>query len=143
MREVKRSAVVAQRAAQIYALINDIESYPLFLPWCKSAHVESRTETEVLATLNVRHGPLQLEFTTRNQLLPTSRVNMLLERGPFSHLEGTWLLTPIGDAGCRVELQMQFEFAVGIMSSVLTPLFAQTSASLVDAFVARAREVYV
>lgn len=142
MREVKSTAVVAQSAARIYALINDIESYPAFLPWCKSARVESRSDAEVVATLGMKLGPLQLEFTTRNQLDPEHRITIALERGPFKQLDGIWLLTPIGDSGCRVDLQLQFEFSIGVLGAVLTPLFTQISASLVGAFVARARQVY-
>ncbi len=142
MREVKRSAVVPQSAAQLYALLNDVPSYPQFLPWCRAARVDYSGDNEMVATIDVKRGPLQLSFTTRNELTLDCGVRMQLESGPFKTLEGEWKLTPIGDAGCRVELQLRFEFAVGMMGAVLEPLFAQTSASLVDAFVSRAREVY-
>src|SRR6185437_17015893 len=67
MREVKRSALVAQPPSRLFALINDIESYPRFLPWCTHARVQSRTEREIVATIGVKKGPLHGEFTTRNE----------------------------------------------------------------------------
>ena len=124
----------------MYALINDIDRYPEFVPWCTAARVESRKETEVVATLTIKRGPLRAEFTTRNLLEPGKRVLMQFVSGPFSVLEGLWSLTPLGDLGCRVELEMRFEFANRVAGTLFAPLFEDTAASLVDAFVKRARE---
>ena len=88
----------------MYGLINDIERYPQFVPWCTAARIESRSEREVVATLNIKRGPLRAEFTTRNLLEPDSRVLMQFVSGPFRVLEGLWTLTALGELGCRVEL---------------------------------------
>lgn len=138
MREVKRSALVNQSPAKLFALINDIESYPQFLPWCTHARVESRTPQEIVATIGVRQGTLQGEFTTRNTLEADRSVHMRLVNGPFKTLEGKWLLTPVED-GCRVELAMRFAFRNPLTGLLMEPKFAATVGSLVDAFVARAR----
>jgi ribosome-associated toxin RatA of RatAB toxin-antitoxin module len=140
MREVKRSALVNQPPARLYALINDIESYPLFLPWCTHARVVSRTPEEIVATVGVRQGALQGEFTTRNTLTPDRSVRMDLVSGPFRTLEGLWLLTPV-EEGCRVDLTMKFAFKSSLTGLLFEPKFAETVGSLVDAFVARARSV--
>jgi ribosome-associated toxin RatA of RatAB toxin-antitoxin module len=140
MREVKRSALTTKAPEVVFALINDIESYPQFLPWCPHARVESRSDREMVATLAVRQGALQGEFTTRNTLEPPRRVHMQLLSGPFRHLEGEWLLTPIEGGGCRVELSMRFAFRNPLAALVMEPKFAATIGSLVEAFVARARE---
>jgi len=124
----------------MYALINDIERYPEFVPWCAAARVDSRKEGEVVATLNVKRGPLRAEFTTRNLLEPDRRVLMQFVSGPFRVFEGLWTLTPLGDLGCRVELEMRFEFANRVAGTLFESLFEDSAASLVDAFVRRARE---
>ena len=139
MREVKRSALVNRPPAELFALINDIESYPRFLPWCTHARVLSRTPTEIVATIGVRQGALHGEFTTRNRLDGDRRIALELVSGPFRSLQGEWLLTPIAPEGCRVELTMRFAFAHRITAMLFEPKFAATIASLVDAFVARAR----
>jgi len=138
MREVKRSALVSTPPAKLFALINDIESYPQFLPWCTHARVVSRTEREIVATLGVRQGALQGEFTTRNTLDPERAIHMALVSGPFRTLTGEWLLTPVQD-GCKVELTMRFAFKSTLTGMLFEPKFAETVGSLVDAFVARAR----
>ena len=141
MREVKRSALVNRPPAELFALINDIESYPQFLPWCTHAQVVSRTPTEIVATLGVRQGGLHGEFTTRNTLEPDRRIHMHLLSGPFRTLEGEWQLTPIEGGGCRVELIMRFAFSQRIAALLFEARFAATIGSLVDAFVARARSL--
>jgi len=139
MREVKRSALVNKPPAELFALINDIESYPQFLPWCTHARVLSRTPTEIVATIGVRQGALQGEFTTRNTLDPNRSIHLQLVSGPFRTLQGDWLLTPIELDGCRVELTMRFAFNNRLTGLLFEPMFASTIGSLVDAFVARAR----
>ena len=141
MREVTRTALVALPPAELYALITDIERYPEFVPGCTVARIESRGEREVVATLGVRRGGLDTEFTTRNTLDPDRSVAMRLERGPFKSLEGLWSLRPVGDSGCEVSLRLRFEFANRFTGMMFAPMFEQTAASLVDAFVVRAREI--
>ena len=140
MREVKRSALIAESPARMYRLINDIEHYPDFVPGCTAARVVERKENEVVATLNLRRGPLKTELTTRNLLEPDRRVLMQLVSGPFRVLEGLWTLTPLGDLGCRVELEMRFEFANRVTGTLFESMFEDAAGSLVDAFVKRARE---
>jgi ribosome-associated toxin RatA of RatAB toxin-antitoxin module len=138
MREVKRSALVSQPPGRVFALINDIESYPEFLPWCTHAHVLSRSPTEILATIGVRQGPLTGEFTTRNTLVNERSVHMQLVSGPFRTLEGRWQLTPIESHGCRVDLDVRFEFKHRLSGLLFESPFAHTLGSLVEAFVQRA-----
>jgi len=139
MREVKRSALVNRPPAELFTLINDIESYPQFLPWCTHARVLSRSAQEIVATIGVRQGALHGEFTTRNTLDPDHSIHLHLVSGPFRTLEGEWRLTPIDDQGCRVELTMRFAFKKLFAGLLFEPMFAETIGSLVDAFVARAR----
>jgi ribosome-associated toxin RatA of RatAB toxin-antitoxin module len=142
MREVRRSALIAQPPQRMFALINDIESYPQFLPWCTSAHVQSRTDREIIATIGVRRGVLNSKFTTRNELTADRRIGMRLVSGPFKTLDGEWTLTPVDlpqQPGCRVDLLLRFSFANRLTAMVFEPLFEETAASLVDAFVTRAR----
>ena len=139
MRHVKRSALVAQPPERMFALINDIERYPAFVPGCTHARIESRTADEIVATHGEKKGPQQTEITTRNRLEQARRVTMSLVQGPYKELEGVWALTPVGEGGCRVDRDMRFAFRNPMSAVLFEPLFEQTASSLVDAFVARAR----
>ncbi len=125
----------------MFALINDVESYPAFVPGCTHARVESRAPEEIVATLGVKKGPMHAEITTRNRLEQDRRVTMSLVKGPFKQLEGVWTLTPVGESGCRVDLDMRFAFRNPMSAVLFDSLFEQTASSLVDAFVARARSL--
>ena len=144
MRQFTRSALVAAPPERLLALINDVERYPEFLPWCVGARLVSRTPTEIVASLDVKRSLLRTSFTTRNTLEDGNVVRMDLVEGPFKSLQGRWTVMPIdaaggGSMGCRVTLAMRFEFANALSGALLEPLFEQTAASLVEAFVARAR----
>lgn len=139
MREVTRSALVPLSAEKLYALIIDIERYPEFVPGCTRARIEERGDNEVVATLGVKRGGLDTEFTTRNTLEPGRSVTMRLVRGPFRALEGIWTVRPLGEAGCEVSLKLRFEFSNRLAGVMFAPVFEETAKSLVDAFVVRAK----
>jgi ribosome-associated toxin RatA of RatAB toxin-antitoxin module len=144
MRHFTRSALVAAPPERLFALINDVERYPEFVPWCVGSRVLSQTPGEVVASLDVKRSLLRTSFTTRNTFVEPDSVTMSLVDGPFRSLEGRWVVTPISDAGgaalgSRVTLEMRFEIANALTASLLEPVFEETVASLVEAFVARAR----
>src|SRR3984893_12397695 len=139
MREVKRSALVSNPPAELFALINDIESYPQFLPWCTHARVQSRSQQELVATLGVRQGALHGEFTTRNTLEPERSISLQPLSVPFRTLQGEGRRTPIEANGCRVELSLRFAFRNPLTALLFEAQFAATIGSLVEGFVARGR----
>jgi ribosome-associated toxin RatA of RatAB toxin-antitoxin module len=139
MREMTRSALVARPPSRLYQLVEDVERYPEFVPGCSAALVLERRDNEMLARLAVRRGPLRTEFTTRNELDPGRAVHMHLVEGPFRVLEGHWYFTPVASNGCRIDFSLRFQFASALKSVLFEPLFEETAAQLVRAFVARAQ----
>ena len=146
MREVYRSAIVPYPAESVFDLVADIASYSEFLPWCSESKVLSVKEMpegqEVVATLGLSQGALSGAFTTRNQQRHPTGVTMSLLEGPFSELEGEWKINPLGEQGCKLELQISFAFSNPMKDMLLGAVFEQTCNRLVDAFVRRAGEVY-
>jgi ribosome-associated toxin RatA of RatAB toxin-antitoxin module len=142
MREVRRSALLPYTAAQMYALVADVERYPDFLPWCSSAKVLASEGDEMTVTLGLSKGPAHGSFTTRNRLVADRSVTMRLVDGPFESLEGRWDFTPIGDTGSRADLHVGFETRGLLGGIALGPVFEAACNRLVDAFARRAREVY-
>jgi ribosome-associated toxin RatA of RatAB toxin-antitoxin module len=142
MKEVKRSALVPYTAEQMFALVEDIESYPQFLPWVSGAQLLERKPGEVVGRLEM-HRAGRREVTTRNVLTPPREIALGLVAGPFKTLAGRWTFEPIGaDRGTRVELSIRFEFANPMLNLLLSRTFEKSCNELVDAFVARARAVY-
>lgn len=142
MATVNKSALVLYSAAEMYRLVEDIEAYPKFLPWCRSARILSQDETEVQATLEMAKGGLHKSFTTRNRMERDRRIDIRLVEGPFKHLEGHWRFEPLRADASKVTLDMEFEFAGALLRLAVEPVFKQITHSLVDAFSKRAVEVY-
>lgn len=142
MAVIKRNAVVPYTPAQMYELVNRIEDYPEFLPWCKSSDIHERTADEVKASLTLAKGGIEKQFTTLNRMQHEKMIEVRLISGPFNHLEGFWLFEPIGDNMCKILLDLEFELTNNIFSLALGPIFQQIANSLVDAFCQRAKQVY-
>src|ERR1044071_4617395 len=95
MKRIARSAIVEHSAGEMFALVDDIESYPRFLPWCRAAKVEQRTAERVEATLSVGMRGLNQTFSTRNELRPPEAMDMRLVKGPFRHFAAAWRFQPL------------------------------------------------
>lgn len=142
MTTISKNALVPYSATEMFDLVNDIESYDHFLPWCRSSEVLSQSEDEIRATIEIAHGSLHKAFTTRNRLQKNKMIEMRLEQGPFKHLEGFWRFDMLGERACKVSLDLDFEFSNKLIGMAMGPIFSQIANSLVDAFSKRAVEVY-
>jgi ribosome-associated toxin RatA of RatAB toxin-antitoxin module len=139
---INKSALVAYTPAEMFALVNDIESYPGFLPWCRSARVTWREGDELKACIEMAKGSVQKAFTTHNRQQPNKMIEIRLVEGPFKQLEGFWRFDPLGDQACKVSLDLEFEFANRMLDMVIGPIFSQIANTLVDSFQQRAVDVY-
>lgn len=125
----------------MYRLVEDIEAYPQFLPWCAGAVVHERVAGTTRATLTAALGAARQSFSTRNENTPGEAIRMRLVEGPFRAFEADWRFAPLG-AGCRIEFAMRYEFSSAALGTALAPLFDRVADSMVDAFVRRAGEIY-
>lgn len=141
MAVVKKSRVVSFSCEQMYGLVNDVEHYAEFLPYCAQSLVHHRDEDEIQATLTIAAVGMSKSFTTRNLLQKNKMIEMRLVDGPFSHLEGFWRFDEETE-GCRVSLDLEFEFAGRMFSMLLGPVFEQVTDKMVDAFCDRAEALY-
>ena len=142
MATVKKSALILYSAAEMYALVSDIEAYPEFLPWCRSTQVLSRSEDEVRAVIEMVKGRVHKSFSTINRMQHHKMIDIRLLEGPFRRLEGYWRFDPLRADASKVSLDMEFEFASPLLRIAVEPVFKQIANSLVDAFCKRAVELY-
>lgn len=126
----------------MYALVNDVENYVDFVPWCVESNILHRTEDEVQAKLSFAGSGMQKSFTTLNRLMPHKMIEIRLVDGPFNHLEGFWQFEQINERRSRISLDLQFEFSGKLLAMMFGPVFNQVAATLVDAFSKRAKDVY-
>ena len=142
MKRIARSAIVEHAVAGLYALVERIEDYPEFLPWCRAARVRERSAGRTVATLAIGLKGVGYEFTTENANLPLEAIEMRLVEGPFRHFAAHWRFHALGAQAARIEFAMEYEFASRVVASALAPVFHAIADSMVDAFKRRADEVY-
>jgi len=142
MKKLARSAIVEHSAAEMYALVEDIEAYPSFLPWCTAAEVHSRQGDVTEATLTVGVGALSQSFTTRNTNRPGEAIDLKLVKGPFRRFAAHWRFVPLSEHASRIEFSLEYEFSSRTLGRLLAPLFDGMADTMVDAFVRRADEVH-
>lgn len=139
---VNRSALVPYSAQQMFILVDDISSYPVFLPWCKNANVLVRGTDTVEASIELSKGGITKTFTTRNRNKEHSLIEMSLVNGPFKHLNGFWRFESFDERGCKVILNIDFQFSNFILEKTVGPIFTQVCNTLVESFVKRAQDLY-
>ncbi|MES9869309.1 MAG: type II toxin-antitoxin system RatA family toxin [Sedimenticola sp.] len=139
---VKKSALVAHSAGQMFELVNDVESYPQFLPWCHSGQLLSRDGDELCGQIEVARAGVRQKFSTCNRLHPYDRIEIRLKEGPFKQLKGEWRFTALREDACKVELELHFQFSGALINKAFGAVFNQIANNLVDAFCKRASEVY-
>jgi ribosome-associated toxin RatA of RatAB toxin-antitoxin module len=142
MKRITRTAISPHSAGELYALVEDVESYPRFLPWCLASTVHERTAGATRATLTVGLSGLRQSFTTLNQNRPGEAIDMRLVEGPFKAFAAGWRFTPLGAEACRIEFSLEVEFSNGMLARLLEPLFDNIANTMVDAFTRRADERY-
>ncbi len=138
MKEIRRSALLALPAQTMFNLVDDVESYPAFLPWCGGSRVLQREPGRTVASIDIRYAGLNHSFTTDNRNQPPSAIDISLVSGPFQALSGGWRFTALTPEATRVELALRYEFSSRLLERVLGPVFDQIAGSMVDAFVRRA-----
>ena len=137
MGEVRKSVLLAHPCERMFDLVARVEDYPSFLPWCGGASVTSQPDGSKLATVQIAFKGLRQSFSTINRHLPPESISMQLQQGPFKSLHGTWR-----DDACRVELSLEYQFGGGLLGRALAPVFDHIAATMVDAFVDRADQLY-
>jgi ribosome-associated toxin RatA of RatAB toxin-antitoxin module len=142
MRKVDRSALVPYSAREMFVLVDDVEVYPSFLPWCNSAVVHKRSAETVEATLDLHKGAVSNKFTTCNTRSEFDSIGITLVGGPFRHLAGGWTFKDLGDEGSKVSLELEFEFESRLVDMMFGAFFEDTCNSLVDSFTRRAETVF-
>ena len=140
---VHKSAVLDYSAEQMYALVENMETYPSFLPWCDSVDVQrDKVNHTVVATISVNFCGIRQSFSTYNTNTAPVSIQMRLVRGPFRKLDGRWTFTALNDRQCRVELHLNYDFSHFFLEKLIGPVFDIVTNSLVDSFCERARKIY-
>jgi len=139
---VEKSVLIERSAQQMFDLVDRVEDYPQFLPWCSQTRLEFRDEKKTVATLFISYLSVKSHFTTENDKVVPLWMSIKLVDGPFRRLEGLWRFKPLAENACKIEFQLSYEFSSKLFEKVIGPVFSQIANTFVDAFVKRAAQVY-
>ena len=142
MPQINRSALMPFKQKDIFNLVNDVEAYPDFLPWCSSAKIFEKTSDQVLAKLTLKKMGVSYELVTRNRLSPFNLIDIELVEGPLQSLKGEWLFTELGDLGCKVEMSLGFELKKRFIDKAMGSLLENAAEDMVRLFSSRAASIF-
>ncbi|KAF3996246.1 type II toxin-antitoxin system RatA family toxin [Glaciimonas immobilis] len=142
MAVVHKTVLLGYSAEQMFALVERVEDYPLFLPWCGGVDVRERVNNKLIATLNIHYHGIKQSFTTENINTAPVEMQMRLVEGPFKHLDGTWTFKSLRADACKIEFDLHYEFSNKILDKLIGPVFSMIANSFVDSFCKRADVVY-
>jgi ribosome-associated toxin RatA of RatAB toxin-antitoxin module len=139
---VEKSVLIERSARQMFDLVDGVESYPQFLPWCGSTEVKFRDDKKTVATLHINYHSVKAHFTTENDKEIPEWMSIRLVDGPFRRLEGMWRFKPLAENACKIEFSLSYEFSSKLFEKVIGPVFSHIANTFVDAFTKRAAQVY-
>jgi ribosome-associated toxin RatA of RatAB toxin-antitoxin module len=142
MAVVEKSVLIEHSATQMFELVDRVEDYPKFLPWCAGTELLERTDSKTAARLHINYHGLKAHFATENAKEIPRQMDIRLREGPFRRLEGVWRFTALGENACKVEFRLHYEFSSRILEKVLGPVFHHIANTFVESFVKRAQQVY-
>lgn len=141
--KVSRSALVHFSASRMFGLVDDIEKYPEFLPWCSGTAVTLRNDEKTCATININYRGIRQSFSTENHKQFPHRMTMQLVEGPFRTLDGEWRFTPLDAQACKIDFELHYEFSSTLLEKLVGPVFGYIAGTMVDAFLKRAEQLYL
>ena len=139
---VEKTVLIEHTPAQMYALVDDVERYPEFLPRCARTALRIRDEHTTVATLHIDFLSVKSHFTTENMKDFPTEMRMKLVDGPFRSFDGTWHFKPLGDTACKIEFRLSYEFSSKLFEKIIGPVFSRIANTFIEAFVQRAAQVY-
>jgi ribosome-associated toxin RatA of RatAB toxin-antitoxin module len=142
MAQVEKTVLVGHSAQRMFDLVDMVERYPEFLPWCGGIDLIRRDEAVTVATLHIDYHHIKQNFTTENHKTYPSMMDIKLKDGPFRHLEGVWRFIPLSNDACKIDFQLNYEFSNAFLEKLISPVFSHIANTFVDAFVERAEQVY-
>ena len=102
----KEKRVIPHRPEDLYALVTDVRSYPVFLPWCLAARVREENEEKMVADLMIGFRLYRERFTSYvNMNQETLEIEVKYADGPFKYLQNSWKFLP-HENGCEIDLSL-------------------------------------
>jgi len=138
MHKVRKNAIVFHSKDKMYRLVDLIENYPNFLPWCGSTKIIERNNNKTIASIEINFKGIKQTFTTENTKKINDKMIIKLINGPFKSLSGEWLFKEMAKDSCLIELKLEYEFSNIILEKLISPVFNIIANTFIDEFIKEA-----
>ncbi len=138
MHNIHKSAIVLHPAQKMFQLVDSVENYPKFLPWCGSTQIIERDNDKTIASIEINYKGIRQIFTTENTKKQNQEMIIKLIDGPFKSLSGEWMFKNLDKDSCQIELKLKYEFSNIILEKLISPVFNMIANTFIDEFIKEA-----
>ena len=138
MHNIHKSAIVLHPAQKMFQLVDSVENYPRFLPWCGSTQIIERDNSKTIASIEINYKGIRQTFTTENTKKQNKEMMIKLIDGPFKSLSGEWMFKNLDKDSCQIELKLEYEFSNVILEKLISPVFNMIANTFIDEFIKEA-----
>ena len=138
MHNIHKSAIVLHPAQKMFQLVDSVENYPQFLPWCGSTQIIERDNDKTIASIEINYKGIKQTFTTENTKKQNQEMIIKLIDGPFKSLSGEWMFKNLYKDSCQIELKLEYEFSNVILEKLISPVFNMIANTFIDEFIKEA-----
>lgn len=138
MHNIHKSAIVLHPAQKMFQLVDSVENYPQFLPWCGSTQIIERDNDKTIASIEINYKGIRQTFTTENTKKQNQEMIIKLIDGPFKSLSGQWMFKNLDKDSCQIELKLEYEFSNVILEKLISPVFNMIANTFIDEFIKEA-----
>ena len=138
MHNIHKSAIVLHPAQKMFQLVDSVENYPQFLPWCGSTQIIERDNDKTIASIEINYKGIRQTFTTENTKKQNQEMIIKLIDGPFKSLSGEWMFKNLDKDSCQIELKLEYEFSNIILEKLISPVFNMIANTFIDEFIKEA-----
>ena len=140
MHRVRKNAIVFHSKNKMFRLVDLIENYPKFLPWCGSTKIIERNNNKTIASIEINYKGIKQTFTTENTKKINDKMIIKLINGPFKSLSGEWLFKELEKDSCQIELKLEYQFNNIILEKLISPVFNMIANTFIDEFIKEANK---
>jgi coenzyme Q-binding protein COQ10 len=127
----------------LYGIVEDVKSYPHFLPWIKESLISNKQEQRFDAKLTVGYNAfVQTSYTSRVHLSPLKKIEIEYLSGPFQHLDNQWTFTTLNERETEIEFLIDFSFKSQLLHNLMEKFFNEALKNTLQAFEKRAMELH-
>ena len=107
---IKKNESINIDIQTIFTLINQVDKYSDFLPWCNDIIIKEKTQKYIITEVKVGFQNINEKYLCKVLLYPKKRILLDYISGPFEYLEIDWKFSKISKNKTEVNFFCNFRF---------------------------------